>query len=103
VDSKEIKINFHRCSNEVINFLDKFERTTYVSTLLVENNLICAHQSNGYADWDNKFYYEGKYKDSLLIKIGIELTKIRKGDVSTVIWDEALKIDKDNIIDKQRR
>lgn len=103
MDSKEIKINFHRCSNEVINFLDKFERTTYVSTLLVENNLICAHQSNGYADWDNKFYYEGKYKDSLLIKIGIELTKIRKGDVSTVIWDEALKIDKDNIIDKQRR
>ena len=103
MDSKEVKLNFHRCSNEVINFLNKFEQTTYISTLLVINNKISAHQSNGYADWDNKFYYEGKYKDSLLIKMGIELTKIKKGDVSTVIWDDALRNEKNNVIDEQRR
>jgi len=103
VDSKEVKLNFHRCSNEVINFLNKFEQTTYISTLLVINNKISAHQSNGYADWDSKFYYEGKYKDSLLIKMGIELTKIKKGDVSTVIWDDALRNEKNNVIDEQRR
>jgi len=47
MDSKEVKLKFHQCSNEVINFLDKFERTTYISTLLVVNNNISAHQSNG--------------------------------------------------------
>jgi len=103
VDSKEVKFRFHSSSIEVIKFLDKLEKTTYISTLLVENNDISAHQSNGYADWDNKFYYGGKYKDSLLIKIGIELTKIEKGDVSTVIWDEALKADINNLIDQQRK
>lgn len=103
MDTKKVKLNFHRCSNEVIAFLDKFEQTTYVSTLLVVNNIISAHQSNGYADWDNKFYYEGKYKDSLLIKMGIELTKIKKGDVSTVIWDDALRNERNNVIDEQRR
>jgi len=103
VDTKKVKLNFHRCSNEVIAFLDKFEQTTYISTLLVVNNIISAHQSNGYADWDNKFYYEGKYKDSLLIKMGIELTKIKKGDVSTVIWDDALRNERNNVIDAQRR
>jgi len=79
------------------------EKTTYISTLLIVNNDILAHESNGYADWDNKFYNDGKYKDSLLIKIGIELTKIDKGDVSTVIWDDALRNDKNNAIDEQRR
>lgn len=103
MDSKEVKLKFHHYSNEVIKFLDKLEHTTYISTLLVVNNKISAHQSNGYADWDNKFYYEGKYKDSLLIKIGIELTKINKGDVSTVIWDDALRNEKNNAIDEQRR
>lgn len=103
MDSKEVKLKFHQCSNEVINFLDKLERTTYISTLLVVNNNISAHQSNGYAEWDNKFYYEGKYKDSLLIKMGIELTKISKGDVSTVIWDDALRNEKNNFIDTQRK
>ncbi|MGY3095005.1 MULTISPECIES: hypothetical protein [Pantoea] len=103
MDTKKVKLNFHRCSNEVIAFLDKFEQTTYISTLLVVNNIISAHQSNGYADWDNKFYYEGKYKDSLLIKMGIELTKIKKGDVSTVIWDDALRNERNNVIDAQRR
>ncbi|WP_234472064.1 hypothetical protein [Erwinia sp. S43] len=103
MDSKEVKLKFHQCSNEVINFLDKLERTTYISTLLVFNNNISAHQSNGYAEWDNKFYYEGKYKDSLLIKMGIELTKISKGDVSTVIWDDALRNEKNNFIDTQRK
>nr|WP_234127281.1 hypothetical protein [Erwinia amylovora] len=87
----------------MISFLDKFEQTTYISTLLVFNNNISAHQSNGYADWDNKFYYGGKYKDSLLIKMGIELTKIKKGDVSTVIWDDALRNERNNVIDDQRR
>ncbi|MCS3609618.1 hypothetical protein [Erwinia rhapontici] len=103
MDPKEVKLKFHHCSNEVINFLNKFEHTTYISTLLVVNNNISAHQSNGYAEWDNKFYYEGKYKDSLLIKMGIELTKINKGDVSTVIWDDALRNEKNNIIDVQRK
>lgn len=103
MDTKKVKLNFHRCSNEVVAFLDKFEQTTYISTLLVVNNIISAHQSNGYADWDNKFYYEGKYKDSLLIKMGIELTKIKKGDVSTVIWDDALRNEQNNVIDEQRR
>lgn len=103
MDTKKVKLNFHRCSNEVVAFLDKFEQTTYISTLLVVNNIISAHQSNGYADWDNKFYYEGKYKDSLLIKMGIELTKIKKGDVSTVIWDDALRNERNNVIDEQRR
>lgn len=103
MDSKEVKLDFHRCSTEVINFLNKLEKTTYVSTLLIESNNISAHQSNGYADWDNKFYYDGKHKDSLLIKIGIELTKIRRGDVSTVVWDDALRNDKNNVIDEQRR
>jgi len=103
VDTKKVKLNFHRCSNEVVAFLDKFEQTTYISTLLVVNNIISAHQSNGYADWDNKFYYEGKYKDSLLIKMGIELTKIKKGDVSTVIWDDAFRNERNNVIDEQRR
>lgn len=103
MDTKKVKLNFHRCSNEVVAFLDKFEQTTYISTLLVVNNIISAHQSNGYADWDNKFYYEGKYKDSLLIKMGIELTKIKKGDVSTVIWDDALRNERNNVIDAQRR
>ena len=46
MDSKEVKLKFHQCSNEVINFLNKFERTTYISTLLVVNNNISAHQSN---------------------------------------------------------
>lgn len=103
MDPKEVKLKFHHCSNEVINFLNKFEHTTYISTLLIVNNNISAHQSNGYAEWDNKFYYEGKYKDSLLIKMGIELTKINKGDVSTVIWDDALRNEKNNIIDVQRK
>lgn len=103
MDPKEVKLNFHRCSTEVINFLNKMDKTTYISTLLVQNNAISAHQSNGYAEWDNKFYYEGKYKDSLLIKIGIELTKIKKGDVSTVVWDDALRNEKINVIDEQRR
>ncbi|HBR2605998.1 TPA: hypothetical protein L9Q09_003341 [Klebsiella pneumoniae] len=103
MDPKEVKLKFHHCSNEVMNFLNKFEHTTYISTLLVVNNNISAHQSNGYAEWDNKFYYEGKYKDSLLIKMGIELTKINKGDVSTVIWDDALRNEKNNIIDVQRK
>lgn len=103
MDTKKVKLNFHRCSNEVVAFLDKFEQTTYISTLLVVNNIISAHQSNGYADWDNKFYYEGKYKDSLLIKMGIELTKIKKGDVSTVIWDDAFRNERNNVIDEQRR
>lgn len=103
MDTKKVKLNFHRCSNEVVAFLDNFEQTTYISTLLVVNNIISAHQSNGYADWDNKFYYEGKYKDSLLIKMGIELTKIKKGDVSTVIWDDALRNERNNVIDEQRR
>lgn len=103
MDTKEVKLKFHQCSNEVISFLDKFEQTTYISTLLVFNNNISAHQSNGYADWDNKFYYGGKYKDSLLIKMGIELTKIKKGDVSTVIWDDALRNERNNVIDDQRR
>ncbi|MHC9061040.1 hypothetical protein [Pantoea sp. y20] len=103
MDPKEVKLNFHRCSTEVINFLNKMEKTTYISTLLVQNNAIAAHQSNGYAEWDNKFYYEVKYKDSLLIKIGIELTKIKKGDVSTVVWDDALRNEKINVIDEQRR
>jgi len=103
MDPKEVKLKFHHCSNEVINFLNKLEHTTYISTLLVVNNNISAHQSNGYAEWDNKFYYEGKYKDSLLIKMGIELTKINKGDVSTVIWDDALRNEKNNIIDVQRK
>lgn len=103
MDPKEVKLNFHRCSTEVIKFLNKMEKTTYISTLLVQNNSISAHQSNGYGEWDNKFYYEGKYKDSLLIKIGIELTKIKKGDVSTVVWDDALRNEKINVIDEQRR
>lgn len=103
MDSKKIKLGFHKSSNECIAFLSELEKTTYVSTLLVENNIISAHQSNGYAGWDKKFYYDGKHKDSLLIKIGIELTRINKGDVSTIIWDEALKIDKANSIDIERK
>ncbi|MCC8367686.1 MULTISPECIES: hypothetical protein [Xenorhabdus] len=103
MDSKKIKIDFHRHSNEVIKFLNNFERVTYVSTLLVENNNVSAHQSNGYAGWDQKFYYDGIHKDSLLIKIGLELTKIKGGDVSTVIWDDVLKNDVNNVIDEERR
>ncbi|MBD2796196.1 hypothetical protein ID856_06530 [Xenorhabdus sp. 18] len=103
MDPKKIKIDFHYYSNEVIKFLNNFERITYVSTLLVENNKVSAHQSNGYSGWDQKFYYDGKYKDSLLIKIGLELTKIKGGDVSTVIWDDVLKNDVNNFIDKERR
>lgn len=103
MDSKKIKIEFHRYSNEVIKFLNNFERITYVSTLLVGNNKVSAHQSNGYAGWDQKFYYDGKHKDSLLIKLGLELAKIKAGDVSTVVWDDVLKNDVNNNIDKERR
>lgn len=103
MDPKKIKINFHRYSNDAISFLNNFERVTYVSTLLVENNVLSAHQSNGYADWDKKFYYDGKYRDSLLIKLGLELTKIEEGDTKTVIWDNVLKNHPENEIDKQRR
>ncbi|WP_434126579.1 hypothetical protein [Klebsiella quasipneumoniae] len=103
MDKKSIKINFHRYSNEAINFLNSFEKVTYVSTLLVEDNILSAHQSNGYADWDKKFYYDGKYKDSLLIKLGLELTKIEGGDKKTVIWDDVLRNHPENEIDRQRR
>ncbi len=103
MDTKKIKINFHRYSNEAITFLNNFEKVTYVSTLLVESNSLSAHQSNGYADWDKKFYYDGKYKDSLLIKLGLELTNIEEGDTKTVIWDDVLKNHPENEIDIQRR
>lgn len=103
MDSKEIKIKFHHCSNQVINFLNSFEKTTYLSTILFENNAISAHQSNGYAHWDKTFYDEEKYKDCLLIKIGIKLTKIKQGDVNTVIWDDVLRNETHNEIDEQRR
>lgn len=103
MDKKSLKINFHRYSNEAIDFLNSFEKVTYVSTLLVEDNILSAHQSNGYADWDKKFYYDGKYKDSLLIRLGLELTKIEGNKTTTVIWDDVLRNHPENEIDKQRR
>lgn len=102
MDTKEIKYTFNKCSVDAIKFLDSFSKTTYISTLLVENTNIIAHQSNGYADWDKKFYYDGLHKNSLLIKVGIELTKIKKGEISTVIWDECLKTEPDNAINIER-
>lgn len=59
---KKYKINFHRYSNEAINFLNSFEKVTYVSTLLVEDNILSAHQSNGYADWDKSSITMGSIK-----------------------------------------
>lgn len=103
MDTKKIKSDFHKYSVEVIKFLSNLERTTYVSTLLVVNNNLSAHQSNGYADWDQRFYYDGRYKDSLLLKLGLELTKIRSGDLSTVVWDDVIKTAQVNPIDIERR
>ncbi len=103
MDSKEMKSEFHQYSVDVINFLDKLEKTTYISTLLFVNNSLSAHQSNGYADWNQRYYHEGRYKDSLLFKLGFELIKIRRGDVSTIIWDDALKTVISNPIDIERR
>lgn len=103
MDSKKIKRDFHKCSVNAIDFLDRLEKTTYVSSLLVVKNALSAHQSNGYADWDQKYYYDGRYKDSLLLKLGLELTKIRRGDVSTVVWDDVLKTEPKNEIDLERR
>jgi len=103
MDPEKVKLGFHKYSNEVINFLSNFSRVTYVSTLLVESNILSAHQSNGYAEWDKRFYYDGKYKDSLLIKLGLELTKLKAGGTSTVIWDNVLNADPNNAIDIERR
>ncbi|QOI57994.1 hypothetical protein [Rouxiella badensis] len=103
MDTKKVKVDFNDCSTEVIKFLNNVRTVTYVSTLLVENNELSAHQSNGYNGWDVKFYYGGKYNDSTLIQVGLELTKIKAGDVSTVIWDDVLKHDPDNLIDIERR
>jgi len=103
VDTKKVKIDFHRYSSDVIQFLNNCLNVTYVSTLLVQDNKLAAHQSNGYNNWDQMFYYDGKYKDSLLIKIGLELTKIHAGDKSTVIWDDVLKQEPENHIDIERK
>lgn len=103
MDTKKVKIDFHRYSTEAIHFLNNYPSVTYISTLMVEGNKLSAHQSNGYNGWDQKFYYDGKYKDSLLIKIGLELTKISAGDISTVIWDDVLKLNPDNHIDLERK
>lgn len=103
MDTKKVKVDFHRYSSDVIHFLNNCLNVTYVSTLLVQENKLAAHQSNGYNNWDQKFYYDGKYKDSLLIKIGLELTKIHAGDNSTVIWDDVLKQEPENHIDIERK
>ena len=103
MDSEKVKMGFHKYSNEVITFLSNFSRVTYASTLLVESNTLSAHQSNGYAEWDKRFYYDGKYKDSLLIKLGLELTRLKAGGTSTVIWDNVLNAEPNNAIDIERR
>ncbi|HGJ5865244.1 hypothetical protein [Arsenophonus nasoniae] len=98
MDKEKIKIGFNAQSAKLIDFLSHFKKITYASTLLVIDNQITDHQSNGYAGWDKKFYYDGLHKDSLLIKVGIELTKIKEGETSTVIWDDVLKTDPKNKI-----
>lgn len=103
MDIKEVKTKFNTSSNNVIKFMNELRKVTYCSTLLVIDNEITAHQSNGYNNWDKRFYYDGLHKDSLLVKLGIELTNIRKNETSTVIWDDVLKSGGPNKIDELRK
>lgn len=94
---------FKKCSKDAILFTSKFKRVTYCSVLLVIEGEITSMESNKYNGWDDAFYKNGLYKDSLLIKMCLEMTKINKGEKRTILWDDALKTFKDNEIEKLRK